>query len=172
MALHGRRPEPTETVAPDDFRRIYADAGYGDTVTAPEDLSYRVDPLPGLTLLMIDSARYNRNEELGRPETAGAVAIETLEWMERELEYARRDGRAVLVFFHHALLDHSTTGRYASTRYRVDDAARIGRVLVDGGAHVVMTGHVHVHNNTVLFTDRGEWIHELSAPPVSIYPHR
>lgn len=172
VALHGRRAQPTETVTPDDFRRVYADSGYGDAVTSPGDLSYRVDPLRGLTLLMIDSARYNGNAELGRPETAGAVAVETLEWMERELEAARRDGRAVIVFLHHALLDHSTTGRYASTRYRVDDAARVARVLLDGGAQVVITGHVHVHNNTVAFTDRREWIHELSTAPVSIYPHR
>ncbi|GEM_PF-5553473 len=170
--LAGGRPERVASVSPEEFATIYDGVGYGAAVSrAPDDLSYRVDVGDRLSLLMLDSAQWSRNEELGYPRTPGAIGIRQREWLGRQLGEIREAGRAPLVFMHHNLLAHGRARGYATLQYVVDEAPRLARMLWDGGAPIVFTGHIHARNATGLRGQAGEWIYDLAASATSLYPH-
>lgn len=164
--------EALDPVTPTAFAEIYRNAGYGDARRrAPADLSYRVDLPSGLSLLMLDSAVWNRNAALGYPYTPGAIGTRQREWMTAQLAELRAAGRAPLVFMHHNLLSHGRLRGYATLQYVVDEGPRIARLLWDGGAPVVFTGHIHARNHTGLRGQAGEWIYDLASDAVSLFPH-
>lgn len=163
-----REPSPDRNA----LLRIYRDAGPGDAASiAPDDLSYRYDLRERLSLVVLDTAMYTRNAELGFPQPTGEIGSRQRRWLEVELAAAREQGRAVLVFMHHNLLSHGRPAGYGTLQYVVDDAPRLQRLLWDHGVTVVFTGHIHARNSTGQRGSGGSWVYDLAAGAVSLFPH-
>ena len=168
----GSTAERVPSVSPERFAAMYGEAGYDAAVSrSPDDLSYRIDLGDRLSLLMLDTSISSRNEVLGYPQPTGAVSTRQSAWLRQELSAIAEDGRAPLVFMHHNLLSHGRTRGYGSLQYVVDEAPRLARLLWDGGAPVVFTGHLHARNTTGLRGQAGEWMYDVAAGAVSVYPH-
>src|SRR5208337_4213902 len=85
--------QPIPSVTPTEFAQIYADFGYGKPLYRdPASLSYIVEPVPGLWLLALDSAKYENNARLKYPETSGAIRASTYLWIEERLKEAAQKG--------------------------------------------------------------------------------
>ncbi len=127
----GDQSELAETLDEDGFRTMYADYGYGKGMVADStSLSYVCEPVPGLTLIGIDSH-------------SGWVSEVTLDWVCRQAEEAIGKGQKVIAMMHHLLFPHfngadlfingATVNQYESVRNR----------LADAGIRVILTGHFH-----------------------------
>lgn len=161
-----------DTVDPQDFRRLYRRFGYDDAfATHSGDLSYVVEPKPGLRLLMLDTNLYSRNEELGYPQTPGAFSPDQRRWILSVLEAAAAEERAVLAFSHHSFISHGVEGGYQDLSRIIDQWPRNTREFWDRAAPVMFTGHVHAQNITGLRGVEGEWIYDIVTGAFSIYPH-
>lgn len=194
-SFRGRRATRESSVSLGDYLEIWDHGGYQHAVSrAPEDASYRVDPTARLTLLMVDTARYERNRELGRPETPGVLRPTTREWIVRESAAAHAAGRRIILVHHHALADHSGTGRYATPRYRLQEWESLVAAVAPSESHrsnatvppapaalltpmhsqrpvaLSISGHIHVANITRVETARGV-AYDISAGAASVFPH-
>lgn len=127
----GDHTDMAETLDEDGFRTMYADYGYGTGCrTDSTSLSYACEPVAGLTIIGIDSH-------------SGMLSGTTLDWVCRQAEAARSQGRQVVAMMHHPLFPHfngadlfiptSAIGNYENVRNR----------LADAGIRVILTGHFH-----------------------------
>ncbi|HEY9595383.1 MAG TPA: metallophosphoesterase, partial [Spirochaetia bacterium] len=130
-----------------EFAQIYSDFGYGDAVSRdPASLSYVAEPVPGLWLLALDSAKYENNMKLGVPETSGAIRPATLAWADQELKEAARLGKAVIATEHHPLMEHFDGMKDKYPEYIVDDNWRIAGMLAANGVRLFLSGHFHANS--------------------------
>lgn len=155
LVLPGNHDVTAET-AP-HFADVYADCGYGQaTCRDRHSLSYALD-MGDMWWLMLDTTR------AGDPTAVvnGAVAGDTIEWMEGILVSAAEARKPVIVAGHHNLLAPAP-GLYG----QVDAQARLMRLFKRHGVHLYMSGHRHLHSITRTadgFTEIGECM--LAAYP-------
>ena len=160
-------------VGPAEFRDIYAEFGYADAAaTDTGSLAYVTEAAPGLSVVMIDSNRYERNLERGYPESRGAISESQARWLEKELVAARRAGDAVLPVMHHSLLSHRSGGggRPFGSSW-IDMWPRFARLFWDEGAPVVFSGHAHEQDIAGLRGENGEWLYDVATGSLASYPH-
>ena len=150
------RAEDTDTVSTDDFASLYADFGYAGTTAAAHfmrdtlSLSYSITPLPGLTVLGIDSNRYTENllmrrgDERNENLTAGRIRPETLAWLCDRATEARAAGCKVIALMHHHLVEHFDGESTLLPRYIIPEAETAVASLATAGVRVIFTGHLHI----------------------------
>lgn len=150
------RTEDTDTVSAADFASLYADFGYADNSASAHfmrdtlSLSYSITPLPGLTILGIDSNRYQENrfqrngDERNDNLTAGRIRAETLNWLCDRAAEARAAGRKVIALMHHHLVEHFDGESTLLPRYIIPEAETAATALAAAGVRVVFTGHLHI----------------------------
>jgi 3',5'-cyclic AMP phosphodiesterase CpdA len=137
---------PVPSVSPEEFAGIYGGLGYGEAFSRdPSSLSYAVMPAPGLVLIAIDSCRYEDNGLA--PVSRGRVRPATLAWVEEVLGQARRGGTAVVAFMHHGVAEHFQGQKLWEAGRVAANADRLVKVLLQGGARIVFTGHGHAQDS-------------------------
>jgi Predicted phosphohydrolases len=142
LASGGTQPIPN--VSPDEFAAIYKGEGYGDALYRdPASLSYVAQPLPGLWLLMLDSAKYEKNAGMKWSETSGAIREPTYRWIEERLKEARDKGVAVIAAEHHPLMEHFAGMKDKYPEYVLDDNWRLASLLASYGVRLFFSGHYH-----------------------------
>jgi len=147
-------------VTPAEFANIYADFGYGQALYRdPASLSYIVQPVQGLWLLALDSAKYENNARLNYPETSGAIRAATYQWIERHLQEAAHKGVAVIACGHHPLMEHFDGMQAKYPEYIVDDNWKIANLLAASNVRIFFSGHYHASSIVMHRWDR-------QAPPV------
>lgn len=136
--------ERIPTVSPAEFAGIYEDFGYGRALYRdPASLSYVAEPVPGLWLLALDSAKYEDNLRLGYPVTSGRIRKATMSWIAQRLDEAQRSGKAVIAMEHHPIMEHYDGMKDKYPEYVVDDNWKIAGLLAAHGVSLVFTGHFH-----------------------------
>jgi predicted phosphodiesterase len=144
----GGRALRVPSVSPEEFREIYGACGYGQSLESdPDSLSYLAEPVPGLRVLALDSCKYR--EQTGAPTACGRLYPATLRWVERVLARSRLEGKPVIAFLHHQLLEHfQTEGKYLPENL-LENRSELAEVLRRGGVKVVLTGHEHAQDVTL-----------------------
>ncbi len=118
----GAEHEPVEHVTPEEFKKIYAELGYDHAYsTDPSSLSYAAEPVDGLVLLSLDSADYDTNLELETPVTNGKFTQDQIDWIEKVLLDAAREGKAVIAMMHHGIVEHYDSQEKYFGNYIVDE---------------------------------------------------
>lgn len=133
------------TVTAEDFAEIYAEYGYGQAISRDDaSLSYVYPLSEDLWIVMLDTNKYYRDGALSIPWNAGEVFPETLDWLEKQLEAAKKQGVEVISATHHSLLDQSglTEG------YTLDNAGEVLDLYRKYGVRINFSGHVHIQNIT------------------------
>jgi 3',5'-cyclic AMP phosphodiesterase CpdA len=139
--------EPVPTVNPAEFASIYAASGYGQALYRdPASLSYVAEPLPGLWLLVLDSAKYEHNAGKKWSETSGAIREPTYRWIEERLIEARGKGVAVIAAEHHPLMEHFDGMKAKYPEYVVDDNWRLAGLLASYDVRLFFSGHYHANS--------------------------
>ena len=132
------------TVSPEEFAALYKDFGYGQALYRdPASLSYVGEPVPGLWILALDSAKYEDNLRLNTPVTSGRIRKETMSWIEARLIEAEQKGKAVIAMEHHPIMEHYDGMKAKYTEYIVDDNWKLVNLLASHDVGLVFTGHFH-----------------------------
>lgn len=161
-------PVPAPSVQPQEFAQIYADFGYRDALSRdPGSLSYLAEPVPGLRVLALDTARYEDHGAAGRQVTAGRIRSASWPWIEGVLADARRAGVPVLVVMHHGLVEKFPGQAGLFGDYLIADRRNVARRLASGGVEVVVSGHFHSLSAT---TGEGRDLLEVEAGTLSQAP--
>jgi 3',5'-cyclic AMP phosphodiesterase CpdA len=127
----GDRSERAETLDEDGFRAMYDGYGYGSGCTADStSLSYACEPVPGLTLIGIDSH-------------SGWLSETTLDFVCRQAEEAGSKGRRVIAMMHHPLFPHFTGANMYISTATINNYEYVRNRLADAGIRVILTGHFH-----------------------------
>lgn len=86
------------------FEEIYLAFGLGDAIARDDaSLSYIVELIPGLLVLMLD---------VNTVDSPGTLKNSTLQWVERQLREAERQGSRVMAVSHQNLLQHNSIFSY------------------------------------------------------------
>ena len=140
-------PSAVAQVTPAEFKAIYSECGYGSALYQdPASLSYIAEPVAGLWLFALDSAKYADNAALGVPVTSGALSPATQAWVLAHLQLASQQGKSVVGMMHHGIVEHFAGEAAFFPEYVLDDFATVGRSLADAGLHLVFTGHFHAND--------------------------
>lgn len=160
---------PVKSVSPVEFRKIYRDFGYGEAVSRDkETLSYVAQPAPKLRLLMLDSAKYTHNRELGYAEMGGAIPASTREWIRSNAAAAQKDGALLTAAMHHSLMDHHPM---VNEGFTVDDAETLRELFAELGINFILSGHIHAQEISMRETSRGP-VYDIATSALSVYPHQ
>jgi 3',5'-cyclic AMP phosphodiesterase CpdA len=143
----GDLKERVPNISAADFAKIYADYGFNDALQRDSDsLSYLVEPVPGLWLLALDSARYRDNVEDKEETVGGRFSAITFKWIEDRLAEAAKSNKAVIVMMHHGVVEHYPGQAKNYGDYLVDDYKEVGRMFAAYNVRMVFTGHYHAQN--------------------------
>ena len=148
----------------DDFKRIYADFGYDKALaTVKEDCSYTADLGEQYRLIALDSNDPDKSTEDG-------MSAKKLDWVRKQTEQAKKDGRYQILMMHHNLLDHLPVQRMLSHDFIVRFHFTMAALLADWGVRLVMTGHEHCSDAAVFTSPAGTVIHDLATTSLTMYP--
>ena len=100
------RPRHAKNVSAKEFASIYSEYGYRESFSRDKtSLSYAAEPLPGVVLLCLHTAQWNRNR--GFPfrftPVEGRIKGSTFKWAEKILSNAEKQGKDVFAVHHHPL---------------------------------------------------------------------
>jgi predicted MPP superfamily phosphohydrolase len=155
----------TQAVTPEEFTRIYEGLGYAAAVSwDPASLSYAAEPVPGLRIIAVDSCRYRENREAAV--SSGRIAEATFTWLSLVLDDARIRGDRVIVFLHHAVLEHFQGQADALPAQLLLNHAEAARFLAAQGVSLVLSGHGHAQDAAMaVFAEAGGGGQGIPVPP-------
>jgi 3',5'-cyclic AMP phosphodiesterase CpdA len=145
--LPSGKTEKVPAVNPAEFASIYDRLGYGGALARdPASLSYVAEPVRGLWVIALDSARYEDNLATDHRETGGRIRPQTLSWLKERLEESRRLGKTVIVSEHHPVMEHFDLMKRVYPQFIVADNWRLVRLLASYDVRVVFSGHFHANS--------------------------
>jgi predicted MPP superfamily phosphohydrolase len=168
----GDTNERVPNITPAEFVQMYDEFGYKEALYRdPASLSYVAEPQAGLWLLALDSCRYSENVEGEEAITDGKFSAATLEWIERMLEKAARENKAVIVMVHHGVVEHYVGQEKNFGEYIVDDFPEVSKLLAVYNARLVFTGHYHAQDTTVArWPETNKFVFDIETGSLVTYP--
>ncbi|WP_460640501.1 metallophosphoesterase [Lacrimispora brassicae] len=166
----GKEKEVADIVDPQGFYDIYRRFGYDQAKNRDEDsLSYVYELDEKNWLLMLDSAQYEPLNKVG-----GKIKDETLVWMKKQLEEARRQGITVIPIAHHNLLKESIL---YPTDCTLENSQNVIELLESYRVPLYISGHLHLQRTKKHKPEPGEsedayHISEVVADSFAISPCR
>lgn len=122
-------------IVSNDFSEIYDLPGYDDVISYDADsLSYCAALSDGLWALMIDT-----NNELA----PRLIKDDTLRWVRKQLEAARKEGINVISFTHQSVLAHNSLFTYG---FMIDGSEKLLELYEEFGVICNFCGHMHLQH--------------------------
>jgi DNA repair exonuclease SbcCD nuclease subunit len=150
----GDTATPIPSVSPQLFRFLYQPFGYGQAIDhAPDSLSYVAEPVPGLWLLALDSAKWAESAQAEHPVVSGRLTDATMAWALKKLHQAQVRGKQVIAFMHHGVNLHFGAEPIIFPDYLVDNWPVVGAQLAGAGLKVIFTGHYHSQDASIVSID-------------------
>ena len=166
----GDATEDVPWTTPQEFRTIYSDFGFDESVMShDETLSYLVYLNDETALLALDTSYYQDNGFLDYAVPRGIILDSLYEWAAGALERAAADGRRVIAMGHHNLLRHYETDADLGI-FMVNDDGRILEQLAGSGVEVYLSGHIH-KSDTNTVDIQGRAFTGVTTTSLSLYPH-
>lgn len=146
----------------------------------PFDLSYLVEPVPGLWLLAIDANVFvpsgeGKYKNLGGYNDVFNHKKYLLPWIKKVAAEARRLHKRLICFSHYPMIDY-TNGSFTHLKAcnvkmnfsRIPQAA-ISEVLADAGIDIHFGGHMHLNNTGFVKTASGNTLYNIQLPSLAAY---
>ncbi|MEL6320471.1 MAG: metallophosphoesterase [Cyanobacteria bacterium J06626_14] len=170
------------SIAANEFPQYYAAFGYRHS-NHPRALYYSCCPIPGLTLIGLNSIFF---DEDGQQLNTGRLDAEQLQWLTSILE--KSAGQTVIVMVHHNVIEHlpgqskSSLGR----RYMLENAPDLIALLQKYRVNLLFTGHLHVQDvasvpivntlttpngSTPADNKNGDRLYDVTTGSLVTYPH-
>ena len=175
----GDQTRPAEDILEAEFAEIYKNFGYDSKkyVRDTSSLSYAAEPREGLTLIGIDATRSRENKSTQHGDSQnsrqdyGKLRKETLQWVTDRADEAKQKGNMVIAMMHHQLIEHFTEQSVVLASAAIEDGDSIAEVFIEHGIHLLLTGHMHISNNSIYYNEtRTDSIVEISTGATVSYP--
>lgn len=148
----------------DMFKEIYADFGYDKAISTREnDCSYTADLGSKYRLIALDSNDPDKSTEDG-------MNADKVNWVLKEADKAKKDGRYPILMMHHNLLDHMPMQRVLSHNFIVKFHNSTASLFADHGIKIVLSGHEHCSDAAKLTSAGGNVIYDFAVTSLTMYP--
>lgn len=158
-----------ESISPDEFLQLYKPFGYDEAIYRDSNsLSYLAAPSEDVWLLMLDTAKYNRNKVRTAPEMGGEIPENTLEWIKECCKLAEENSAEIIAVMHHSLMDHSEV---VNEDFTIDNSQEVLDLFLDSGIQVTLSGHIHLQD--IKSHAKGERIiYDIATSCLVAYPNQ
>ena len=165
----GDLSSPTPSISAEEFAQLYGQYGYNDASKRDSaSLSYLTEINDNVWLLCIDS---NRHKEYRTSSiSSGRISTETLQWALDILQDAQSKDIKVIGMMHHGLVEHMPYQSIFFSDYLIKDWKSKAQLLADNGLKIMLTGHFHSNDVTLLTSDKGNTIYDIETGSLSGYP--
>ncbi|HKL13191.1 MAG TPA: metallophosphoesterase [Halanaerobiales bacterium] len=161
---------PREIISPQDFINIYKNCGYSEAIYQDDNsLSYIVEPIKGLWLVMIDSCIYHSKDHYHV--CNGRIRESTQKWLDNILDIAIKKNKAVMGVLHHSLLEHYQGQNRFFSKYIVDDFNELSTKFAAQNMKVVFTGHHHAQDIVKKEFENNTFIYDIETSSLIAYPN-
>lgn len=117
-------------------------------------LSYAAHPFKGLTVIAVDTCKYNETDSEGHTPcqvTEGDISNELLKWVCDQAKQARAAGDLVLAIQHHGIVPHFVGEEGIMWQYLVGPQGagkynQVADAYAKAGISAVLTGHMHAND--------------------------
>ncbi|MGI6702133.1 MAG: metallophosphoesterase family protein [Christensenellales bacterium] len=174
--LSGDETVRIDNVTPEEFKQIYYNFGYDESISEDDDtLSYAVNLNRKYRLICFDSAYYDDNEGLGyctEGQNSPNMTKELTDWCVNEIEKAVKDNMIPIAMTHIPLLQH--LGDFLGATSFTDSAVvqnsiEIAEKFAEAGLKYVFTGHMHAQDIVVKEYDKKK-IYDIETGSLTSYP--
>ena len=157
--------------------------GSKSKVTLP-DVSYLVEPEPGLWLLALDANVYIPITDGVGFSGSGIGYNQVLkhkqylvDWTANVVQEAKRLGKTLIAFSHYPMVDFNDGaseemkqlfGKKAFQAYRIPDKL-VGDTFADIGLKIHVGGHMHINDTGVVTSGKGNTLINVQAPSLAAY---
>lgn len=146
----------------DDFIGYYKEFGYSEALTV-NGASYTVDLSDEYRLIALDSTDPSKSTEDG-------LTNDKVEWVKKQVEKAKADGKHPILMMHHNLLDHLPLQRLLSHDFIVRKHYTTATKFADWGIKLVLTGHEHCSDAATYTSPSGNVIYDFATTSLTMYP--
>lgn len=152
------------------------------------DASYLVEPVKGIWLLAIDASVYDPQKVVGDSILSfGGARVGysrifqekpyLLPWIRKVAQEAKKQHKTLIAFSHYPMLDynHGATGFIrkiaAPGGFDLDrlPSSEIGDTLADAGISLHFGGHIHLNDEAVHFSKKGNRLTNIQVPSTAGY---
>ena len=148
----------------EDFKRIYADFGYDQALTVSDsDCSYTANLGDKYRLISFDSCDPDKS-------TGDGMSAGKMDWVRKQAEAAKSDGRYPILMMHHNLLDHMPLQSIFSKDFIVQFHYSTADLFANWGIKLVFTGHEHCSDAAVYTSSTGNKIYDFATTSLTMYP--
>ncbi len=136
----GSEKYEVENTSPEQFREIYREFGYDESLSEDRTTLSYVYQLDDMTrILMLDTCQYSQ----GYAQVGGAILTDTYDWIEEQLEDAWEQGMNVIPVAHHNLLEESEVYTVDCT---IEHSEQLVDILTEWDINIFLSGHLHVQH--------------------------
>lgn len=143
-SFSGDEQKVTEQISPKEFEKLFANFGYNQaSAQDSHSLSYVAQPFKNLRFLMIDSNIYTQEKSSTAPITNGSLKSQTLQWINEQLELAKKENTLIIPIMHHNVLSHHDM---LNKGYQLDNASDLMDVYNKHRIPLSFSGHIHTQS--------------------------
>ncbi len=148
----------------DVFKEIYHDFGYAEALTVVEDnCSYTANLGDKYRLISLDSCDPDKS-------TGDGMSAEKMDWVRKQAQQAKKDGRYPILMMHHNLLDHMPVQSIFSKDFIVQFHFSTADLFANWGIKLVLTGHEHCSDAATYTSTLGNVIYDFATTSLTMYP--
>ncbi len=165
----GSKVETVRSVSPKEFVSLYNSYGYEQSIDRDDNsLSYVVELNQSTWLLALDTNLYDRYDTAYT--SAGQIKPETMKWTLGVLDKAQEQSITVIGMMHHGLVEHLPYQSTFFSDYLIRDWRSNAQLLADAGLKLMLTGHFHANDVTLLTSSKGNVIYDIETGSLAHYP--
>lgn len=158
------KTNPVEMAKKEDFESIYNSFGINKAIYRDENsVSYVIEPVKGLWILALDSAKYRENTMDKDPIVSGKFYEDTLKWIEQILIKANEEEKAIMVVMHHGIVEHYEGNEKFYPEYILENYKKIGKMFAFYNVRLVFTGHYHANDITFYKYEDGKFLYDVET---------
>lgn len=171
VSFEGNQTTPVQQVSPSRFKSLYKDFGYSEAIAKDRNsLSYVVEPVEGVRILVMDSSLYDTNKEDNYPKTGGAFSAKRLSWIKEQVKLAQKEDKFVIGMMHHGVIEHFSMQDELFKDYVVDNWEDVSKDLAEAGLKIVFSGHFHANDVVKKEVDKDHFLFDIETGSLLTYP--
>ncbi len=181
FVTEGGAKTAAKTTTPQEFYEIYKEFGFDDAYARFKDfesgedgaLSYAVKLDGGYRLIVADGGKYTHyNTASGEDEheTAGSYSAELVKWITGQAEDAVKANETPILVTHWNISGINYMHEYLLQGFFIDDGYKLQETLADSGINFAFSGHQHVSDIDITYSDSGEPMYSIITPTLTEFP--